>query len=494
MEKRNRGGRLCEGFCTRETFVWLRGLNSRIVNLVLSWLRILILVAIGPGPIADHLSAAESTTRTNVLDWRVEQDKVTADIKGWEVRTLLEQIASATGWQVFIEPGTKYAVSAKFKDRTPGEALRLLIPSLTAVLVPSSNAPPRLLVYRTSVKEATQRIVGKRKAKRIENELIVKLKPGESIDDIAKRLGAKVVGRIDGLNAYRLRFGDADSADAARDSLQSDSSVDSVDYNYPVIRPPDPEPLNMSGAPPMNLRPTAAAAGDQIIVGLIDSGVRKLGNNLDEFLLPGITVAGGEGTTADGGPKHGDSMFQTILKGVEIGQQGATGSKVRILPVDVYGGSEMTTTFDISAGIFRAVESGAKIVNLSLGSPVDTPFLNTLIENSAQQGVLFFAAAGNEPVTSPTYPAAYPDVIAVTAISRNGDIAPWANYGSFVDVGAPGSSIVSFGNQAYVVTGTSSSTAFASGISAAMSQATGKTGVGLSSLVLQSLALPGRKF
>jgi len=362
-------------------------------------------------------------------------------------------------------------------------------------LVPASNAPPKLLVYKTSVKEATQRIapLGKRKPKRIEDELIVKLKPGESIDDIAKRLGAKVVGRIDGLNAYRLRFGDADSADSARDSLQSDSSVDSVDYNYPVMRPPDPEALNLSAAPPMNLRPTAVAAGDQIIVGQIDAHVNTqlLPASLKDFLLPEISVAG---QSVDGGqPTHGDSMFQTILKGVEIAQQGAPGSKVRVLPVDVYGGSEMTTTFDISAGIFRAVESGAKIVNLSLGSPVDTPFLNTLIENSSQQGVLFFAAAGNEPVASPTYPAAYPDVIAVTAISRNGGIAPWANYGSFVDIGAPGSSIVSFGNQAYVVTGTSSSTAFASGISAAMSQATGKTGVGLSSLVLQSLALPGRK-
>ena len=108
--------------------------------------------------------------------------------------------------------------------------------------------------------------------------------------------------------------------------------------------------------------------------------------------------------------------------------------------------------------------------------------------------VLFFAAAGNEPVPTPMYPAAYPEVIAVTAISRSGQIASWANYGSFVDVGAPGSSVVSFGNQAYVVTGTSSSTAFASGIAAAASQATGKTGPNLSPLVIQSLAIPGRKY
>ena len=462
---------------------------------MIKWWRILVVALVCLGPAVGRISAAAPTTRTNVLDWRAVQDKVSADIDGWDVRTLLEQVASATGWQVFMEPGTKYNVSAKFKDRAPGEALRLLIPSLTAVLVPGSNAPPRLLVYKTSVQEATQRIapLAKRKPKHIGDELIVKLKPGERIEDIAKRLGAKVVGRIDGLNAYRLKFDNAESADDARDSLQGDSSVDSVDYNYPVIRPPDPEPLNLSSAPPMNLRPTAVAAGDQIIVGLIDSGVQKLGNSFDEFLLPGITVAGGEGTTPDGRPKHGDSMFQTILKGVEIGQQGATGSKVRVLPVDVYGGSEMTTTFDISAGIFRAVEAGAKVVNLSLGSPVDTPFLNTIIENSAKQGVLFFAAAGNEPVSSPTYPAAYPDVIAVTAISRNGEIAPWANYGSFVDVGAPGSSIVTFGNQSYMVTGTSSSTAYASGIAAAASQATGNTGSTLSALVMRSLAIPGRK-
>jgi thermitase len=460
----------------------------------MSWLRMFLVALVAFWPAAHAISATAPAATTNMLEWRVEQDKVTADIKGWDVRTLLEHVASATGWQVFLEPGTRYTVSAKFKDRSPGEALRLLVPPLTAVLLPQSNAPPRLLVYRTSAQEATQRIgVAKRKPKHIENELIVKLKPGEKIDDIAKRLGAKVVGRIDGLNAYRLRFDSADRAEAARESLSTDSSVESVENNYPVFRPPDPEPLSLSSAAPMNLRPTAAVTGDQIIVGLIDSGVQKLGNSLDEFLLPGITVAEGGSAEAGGKPKHGDSMFQTILKGVEIAQQSGTESKVRILPVDVYGGSEMTTTFDISAGIYRAVESGAKVINLSLGSPVDTPFLGMVIENSSKQGVLFLGAAGNEPVSTPIYPAAYPDVLAVTAITRSGEIAPWANYGSFVDIGAPGSSVVNFGNQAYLVTGTSTSTALAAGVAAATAQRTGLSGNSLSPLVMQSLAIPSRK-
>lgn len=457
------------------------------------WLRILAVAMIGFWPVGSIFAAPSATT--NTLDWRAAHNKVTADIKNWEVRTLLEHVASATGWQVFLEPGTQYTVSAKFKDRAPGEALRLLIPPLTAVLLPQSDAPPKLCVYRTSLQEATQRIAPLTiKKGHIGNELIVTLKPGETIDELAKRLGAKVVGRIDGMNAYRLRFDDADSANSARDTLKGDSSVESVDYNYPVTRPPDPDPLGVSSTPPMNLRPQAAATGDQIIVALIDSKVhvQNVPENLKDFLLSGIAVAGDDEA---GGTKmtHGPSMFQSIMKGVEIAQQGGDGSKVRVLPVDVYGGSEMTTTFDISSGIFRAVEAGAMIVNLSLGSPVDTPFLSTLIENSAAQDVLFFAAAGNEPVTTPMYPAAYPDVIAVTAIDRDGGIAPWANYGSFVDVGAPGSSIVVFGGQAYLVTGTSASTALTSGIAAGTAQITGKRGSGLATAVRGTLPISRKK-
>jgi hypothetical protein len=459
----------------------------------MNWLRILAVMMIGLCPVSHSFAAATSSSATNLLDWRPDQDKVTADIKDWDIRTLLEHVASATGWQVFLEPGTKYSVSTKFKDRSPGDALRLLIPPLTAVLLPQSNAPPKLCVYRTSVQEATQFIAPLRKKgdRHISNELIVKLKPGEKIDELAKRLGAKVVGRIDGMNAYRLRFENAESASSARESLQGDSSVESVDNNYPVVRPPDPEPVSLSSTPPINLRPKAAGAGDQIIVAPIDSYVdpKYVPENLKEFLLEGISVVEG-GPRASGKPEHGDGMFQGILQGVQIAQQGGDGSRVRVLSVDVYGGSATTTTFDISKGIFRAVESGATIINLSLGSPVDTPFLATLIENSAKQGVLFLGAAGNEPVTTPMYPAAYPDVMAVTAINRDGGIAPWANYGSFVDLGAPGSSIVTFGNQAYLITGTSISTAIASGIAAGSAQNSGKSGPSLAELLTRSLAIP----
>src|SRR5207248_1107610 len=115
--------------------------------------------------------------------------------------------------------------------------------------------------------------------------------------------------------------------------------------------------------------------------------------------------------------------------------------------------------------------SGATVINLSLGSAGDSQFLDTVIKNAAAQGVLFFAAAGNEPTTAPSYPAALPEVIAVTAGTPGGSIASYANRGDFVDLASPGTAIVSFNGQNFLVVGTSTSTAFASGVAAGMGDA-----------------------
>jgi len=106
------------------------------------------------------------------------------------------------------------------------------------------------------------------------------------------------------------------------------------------------------------------------------------------------------------------------------------------------------------------------VVNLSLGGEGDSQLLSGLIQAARQQGVLFFGAAGNQPTTDPTFPAAYPEVIAVTAGDKMGNIAPYANRGSFVDVIGPGVSLVDFQGQSYLVRGTSAATAYVSGAAA----------------------------
>ncbi len=431
-------------------------------------------------------NAAES------LEWRTNENRVDAEIRTWDVTKLLEQIAAVTDWQIYLEPRTKHTVSTKFKGRPPGEALRLLLGELSFALLPQTNGPSKLFVFKTTLQEATQLIRAPDKsaskaAKPIPNELLVKLKPGASIEELAKKLGAKIIGRADGLNTYRLQFEDQDATDAARTALKSNNDVDNVDYNYPVFHEPAPDPLSFSSTPGINLRPKVGGDGSRLIVGMIDTPIHPQGGVLDEFLLPTVSVVGNGKATGDQ-ITHADSMSQTILRGIAAVTEGNDGSSVRILPVDVYGNSPSTSTWDVGMGILKAIESGGTIMSLSLGSEGDTTFLRQIIKNAHDQGVLFLAAAGNQPVTTPTYPAAYPEVIAVTAGNSSGQIAAYANRGSFVDIVAPGSTIVTYGGQTYLVSGTSASTAFAAGAAAGLADKSGRKSAEVAEMLRLMLA------
>jgi hypothetical protein len=402
------------------------------------------------------------------LKW--QGDRVAAEIGSWNLDQLLEKLVEVTGWEIYIEPDTTRKISVKFKDRPQGEALRLLLGDLNFALLPAQGkGAPRLFVFRTSVQEATQLVKAAPKApdktaKPIPNELIVTLRPGANIDELAKKLGAKVTGRADALNTYRLEFESEEAAKEALESLKSNSDVESVDFNYPIGRPIVPDSLSASSSMPFDLKPKAPGDCGQMVVGLIDTAVQRQGTGMEEFFLTPISVAG-EAKLSEGQPSHGTSMSETILRGLALASKGKE-SPVRILPVDVYGNRPTTSTFDVAMGIYQAVNGGARIINLSLGSAGDTSFLHRVIQNSHDQGIIFFAAAGNEPVTTPTYPAAYPEVIAVTAGNKQGTVAPYANYGNFVDVIAPGSSIVNFNGKSWLVMGTSAATAYASGAAA----------------------------
>lgn len=403
-----------------------------------------------------------------------------AYIESWDLPRLLEQIATATGWQVYLEPGAEQPVSAKFKDLPVPEALRYLLGKLNYALLPQTNGVQTLLVFETSLHGATKLIrapeSNTKTSKPIPNELVVKLKPGskESIDDLAKRLGAKVIGKAEGLHAYRLLFENEAAANAARDLLASEPDIASVDNNYMVDRPPRADSSSLSSAPPSYpLKLKLGGDGSSLIVGLIDTPVQTLGHGMDQFLMPSVHVAG-DPAYSDSQPMHGTSMAETLLEGLSVAQRDSESTSVRILPVDVYGKNPTTTSFDIANGIYSAVSAGARIVNLSLGGGGESPFLHDLIQQATQQGVLFVGAAGNDPTTTPTYPAAYPEVLAVTAGDRKGDVASYANRGDFVDVVAPGTSIVYFGEQAFLVSGTSTATAYVSGLAAGIAASTGK--------------------
>ena len=423
------------------------------------------------------------------LVWNQAKDSVDADVRDLGLVPLLERVAAETRWQVYVEPDTSFRASAKFKALPSGEALRRLLGDLNFALVPQSNATPRLYVFRTVMHNATQKVeIAPRQPKRVPNELILRVKPGTDIEALAKSLGARVTGRIPGSNLYRLEFDDAAATDAGHGQLAQNSDVADVEYNYYFDQPQDARGLLASSAPQLSLQLRPPPDSGRVIVGLIDTAMQPLGADLDKFFLKQISVAGD--AVLDGtNPGHGPAMALTILRSLEAVTKGST--SVQILPVDVYGPGGSATTWNVANGIVQAVNGGANVINLSLGGPGDSTVLRDLIKSVTDRGISIFAAAGNEPVATPFYPAAYPGVTAVTAVEQ-GKIANYANYGSFVDVAAPDSSVVYFANHPWLVRGTSASAAYVSGLAAGLADSTHQSWAQIHSALLKAWPVPSR--
>src|SRR3954471_8489908 len=86
------------------------------------------------------VSLSRPARAADTFQWRTNQNLVSADIKSSDLLTVLEKIVAVTHWKVFLEPGTTHAVSTKFKDLPPGEALRLLLGDVNFAVVPGTNS------------------------------------------------------------------------------------------------------------------------------------------------------------------------------------------------------------------------------------------------------------------------------------------------------------------------------------------------------------------
>jgi hypothetical protein len=160
---------------------------------------LLVLACAGPARAADKLI------------WHGVNERVDADIEGWSLTQLLERLAEVTGWQVFVEPGTrlKQPVSVRFSNLSPSDALGRLLGELSFAVLPQAKAPAKLFVFRTSVGDATQAVRPREpaKAKPIADELVLLRKPGSKggADELAKQLNGKITGRLDEFGARPRR-------------------------------------------------------------------------------------------------------------------------------------------------------------------------------------------------------------------------------------------------------------------------------------------------
>ena len=140
----------------------------------------------------------------------------------------------------------------------------------------------------------------------------------------------------------------------------------------------------------------------------------------------------------------------------------------RVLPVKVLNEYGEGWASDIAAGIIYAVDNGARILNLSLGAPIDIPILKEAVDYATGQGSILIAAAGNDGTESIDYPARYASVIAVAATDSSDQRTSFSDFGPQIDVAAPGNRICSTwyrGNYVYK-TGTSMAAPHVAGVAA----------------------------
>jgi thermitase len=122
----------------------------------------------------------------------------------------------------------------------------------------------------------------------------------------------------------------------------------------------------------------------------------------------------------------------------------------------------------LAEGIVWASDNGANVINISVGFREPSPELANAIDYAWKRGAVLTVAAGNYGTECPIYPAYYENCIAVAATRQDSTLAPLSNYGSWVDVAAPGFNIYSTlpDNGYDYKTGTSFATAYVSGLAA----------------------------
>ena len=166
---------------------------------------------------------------------------------------------------------------------------------------------------------------------------------------------------------------------------------------------------------------------------------------------------------------HGSHVAGIIAAVADNGIGGAgVAPQSRILPIRVLGANGEGDSKDVSKAVRFAVDSGAKVINLSLGGSSESTSLTAAIQYAVDRNVLVVAAAGNGGSdATPKWPGASDLTVAVTAIDRANSVTNFGQRGDYIDLAAPGASIVStVGNDYKIQSGTSMAAAFVTGAAA----------------------------
>lgn len=270
----------------------------------------------------------------------------------------------------------------------------------------------------------------------VPDEILLGFRPGTRRDEferLIREIGGSVMGCAKDVGVYRIRLPAGANVLDFVEQLKRNPLVAHAEPNYvmdviaPIAETPSPQT--------QRARPSTRRA--KTVVAVLDSGILAL----DDF--QGAVAHAFDAIRPDrplNDPIGHGTQMALIATGAVMPEGVASGNEMPRVPIaairtlDDHG---RTSSFTLMRAIEHALKNGARVINMSWGSPTASEFLEAAIRNATSRGAVIVAAAGNEPTGKAVYPAAYPNVIAVTGTTSDGQLWSKSNTGPFVSFSAP---------------------------------------------------------
>jgi subtilisin family serine protease len=293
----------------------------------------------------------------------------------------------------------------------------------------------------------------------VSGEILVKFKPGVGLQNARQRLAevkGSVARTINGIEVLQVKVPPGQEQ-AVIAKLRARTDVVYAEPNYLLYAletPNDPSYIFQWNLDKINM-PAAweiTQGSSDIVVAIVDSGIDldhpdfncTVSSGASKITNPYNIISSGS-TPADDDTGHGSHVAGIIgvCTNNALGVAGVA-PNVRLMPIKALQNNSGSFS-NVAAGIIRAVDQGAKVVNLSLGGSTGSSVLADAVTYAYNHNVLVVAAAGNfaqqgNPIF---YPAAYPETMAVAATTSFDGWASFSEHHPYVDIAAPGVSIYS---------------------------------------------------
>ncbi|QPF89598.1 S8 family serine peptidase [Bradyrhizobium commune] len=310
------------------------------------------------------------------------------------------------------------------------------------------------------------------------NEFVAEVDSALSLaeaDELARRHGLTRVSSenfpLIGATIGLFRIADGRPYETVRREFAADGSVRSVQQNFRYMLQDQKPAVAVEGDPAQyvlaKLRLPQAhtlAHGANVTIAVIDSGIDTRHPELANSIAENFDALG----STEGPHIHGTGIAGAIVAHARLM---GSAPEARIIAIRAFGGTSggaESSSYIILRSLNYAAEHGAQIVNMSFAGPKDA-VIERAIAATAARGLVLIAAAGNAGAKSPPlYPAANPNVIAVSATDQQDRLFTASNRGNYIALAAPGVDIFLPAPEGkyQMTSGTSFSAAYVSGVAA----------------------------